>query len=222
MAVSQAARRSADVSRAAECAAAVDAWHPKRGLPWAKIGLHAVLIFCAVVVLFPLLWVVLAVAEVAAGRLPALDLAARTSSSHSCPTTSGCWQERGVVRTNFINSVMVTVGTVICATVAAVLAGYALVHLKTPARKVILAAAGGVALLPDPRDRLDRHLPHPASTRPDQRDVVADPAVHGPKRGDLDLHHARHFRDGAEGDRGLGAGRRRQFLPGAGRHHACR
>jgi ABC-type glycerol-3-phosphate transport system permease component len=39
----------------------------------------------------------------------------------------------------FTNSVEVTLGTIACATVTSVLAGYALVHLQTPAKRVITA-----------------------------------------------------------------------------------
>jgi ABC-type glycerol-3-phosphate transport system permease component len=41
--------------------------------------------------------------------------------------------------TNFLNSVAVTAGTVILTTIAAVLAGFALVHLRTPGKAVIVA-----------------------------------------------------------------------------------
>jgi ABC-type glycerol-3-phosphate transport system permease component len=116
----------------------IEAWHPKKRLPWSKIGLHAVLIFWCAVVIFPLLWVVL----LSLKSLP--DSYQRYIWPHNFmePLFSHykwVWTERGTVRTNFINSVLVTVGTIICATVASVFAGYALVHLKTPAKKVVIA-----------------------------------------------------------------------------------
>lgn len=131
-AISQPAARAATVS------SVIEAWHPKRGLPWSKISLHAVLIFWCVIVLFPLLWVVL----LSMKSLPDAYQRYIWPKDFIEPLYSHykwVWTERGTVRTNFINSVMVTVGTVVCATTASVLAGYALVHLKTPAKRVILA-----------------------------------------------------------------------------------
>ena len=130
--ISQPAVHAAAVSRA------VEAWHPKRGLPWSKICLHLVLIFWCAVVMFPLLWVVL----LSLKSLPDAYQRYIWPKDFIAPLYSHykwVWTERGTVRTNFINSVMVTVGTVFCATTASVLAGYALVHLKTPAKKIILA-----------------------------------------------------------------------------------
>jgi ABC-type glycerol-3-phosphate transport system permease component len=43
------------------------------------------------------------------------------------------------LRQNFTNSVIVTVSTMLITSIVAVLAGYALVHLRTPARGLILA-----------------------------------------------------------------------------------
>ena len=47
-------------------------------------------------------------------------------------------RRRDVIQ-NFKNSVMVTTGTVILSTITAILAGYALVHLRTPFRRIIVA-----------------------------------------------------------------------------------
>jgi ABC-type glycerol-3-phosphate transport system permease component len=127
------------VTQSADVAQAIDSWRPKQGLPWTKIGLHAVLIFWCTVVLFPLLWVVL----LSLKSLPDAYQRWIWPKDFIEPLFNHykwVWTERGTVRTNFANSVLVTVGTVICATVVSVLAGYALVHLKTPAKKVILAA----------------------------------------------------------------------------------
>jgi ABC-type glycerol-3-phosphate transport system permease component len=49
------------------------------------------------------------------------------------------WRHVPTLRRIFTNSVEVTLGTIACATVASVLAGYALVHLRTPAKRVATA-----------------------------------------------------------------------------------
>jgi ABC-type glycerol-3-phosphate transport system permease component len=49
------------------------------------------------------------------------------------------WQRRPEVRTNFWNSVLVALLTVVTTTITAVLAGYALVHLRTPFKRLITA-----------------------------------------------------------------------------------
>ena len=61
---------------------------------------------------------------------------------------------------NLFNSIYVTAATVLLTTVCAVLAGYALVHLRPRGGGIVIAVAAGLALLPDPR-RLD----HQRSTR---------------------------------------------------------
>ena len=118
---------------------AIEAWHPRRRIPWSRISLHAVLIMWCIVVMAPLLWVVL----LSLKSLPDAYQRYIWPNQFIEPLTTHyrwVWEERGTVRSNFVNSVLVTVGTVICATVVSVLAGYALVHLKTPAKRVILAA----------------------------------------------------------------------------------
>ena len=63
---------------------------------------------------------------------------------------------------NLCNSVYVTIGTMIVTTVCAVLAGYALVHLRMPGRRIVLIALRGLDVLPDPRHRADLDLANPA------------------------------------------------------------
>ena len=112
-------------------------WHPKRGIKWGTVARHAVLIFFCAFVLLPLFWVIL-------------------MSFKSVPDGVQRWiwpknfidpldthyrwvlEKRPDVRSNFRNSVVVTLGTVALATVTAVLAGYALSHLRTPGKNIIV------------------------------------------------------------------------------------
>lgn len=113
--------------------------HPKRGLPWGQIAQHAVLIAFSLSVLLPIAWVVL----LSLKSLP--DGAQRYLLPHNWADPlwkhyQWMWEKRPDVRTNFLNSVLVTTLTVFASTITAVLAGYALVHLTTPFRRVIVTA----------------------------------------------------------------------------------
>jgi len=116
----------------------IEVWHPKRGIRWGVIARHAVLIsFCALVLL-PLAWIVL----MSVKSIP--DGVHRYLWPHNFMKPllghyQWVWEKRPDVKQTFWNSVIVTLGTVFCSTVTAVLAGYALVHLRTPAKGLILA-----------------------------------------------------------------------------------
>lgn len=115
---------------------------PRKGLPLKAIGRHLFLIVMCLWVLLPLLWVLL------------LSFKTLQDGSHNW-----IWPKNGFIDpilknydfvlnnprkvgpiwTLFKNSVLVTTLTVIAATVTSVLAGYALVHLKTPGQRILTA-----------------------------------------------------------------------------------
>lgn len=113
---------------------AQEPWHPRRRPRWGTIIRHGVLMLFAFIVLFPIAWVLL----LSIKSLPdayqnelwpeVFDFGHYVYSLQKIPT----------LPRNFFNSVMVTTSTVILTTVCAVLAGYALVHLRTPGRTLIL------------------------------------------------------------------------------------
>jgi ABC-type glycerol-3-phosphate transport system permease component len=114
-----------------------EVWHPKRGIRWSVILRHAVLIsFCAFVLL-PLFWVVLmsfkSVPDGVQRYIWPNNFMKPLFEHYNWVLT-----RRSDVIQYFKNSVMVTVGTVALATVTSVLAGYALVHLRTPGQKFIV------------------------------------------------------------------------------------
>lgn len=128
---------SAPVARPASVAR-VDYDHPKRRVKWGPIVRHAVLLLFVVVVLAPLLWVVL----LSIKSFPDAVQRWIWPNQFYSPLLghySFSWDHVPTLRTNFLNSVIVTAGTIVCATIASVLAGYALVHLQTPAKRVVLA-----------------------------------------------------------------------------------
>src|SRR5215211_1563215 len=115
---------------------AADVWHPRRRISWGTIARHVFLIILCLWVLLPLAWVIL----LSVKSLP--DGTQRYIWPHQFvePIYSHYAfiidkSKDAVVA--FKNSLLVTGLTVIASTVTAVLAGYALVHLKTPFRGVV-------------------------------------------------------------------------------------
>ena len=115
---------------------------PNKGFAWKAAGRHFFLIVMCLWVLLPLAWVVL------------LSFKTLQDGSHNW-----IWPRNGFISpvlthydyvlnnprkvgpvwTLFRNSVMVTTLTVVAATVMSVLAGYALVHLRTPGARILTA-----------------------------------------------------------------------------------
>ena len=114
-----------------------DAWQPRKGIRWGLIARHAVLIFFCAIVILPLLWVFM----LSLKSLP--DGAQRYIWPRNF--IAPLWDhydwvidKRPQVVTNFKNSVLVTTLTVVASTLTAVFAGYALVHLRTPFKRIII------------------------------------------------------------------------------------
>src|SRR6476661_3720705 len=110
---------------------ATEAWHPKRRIKWGTIGRHVFLITLCLWVLLPLAWVVL----LSVKSLP--DGTQRFIwPQHFVDPIYAHYKfviEKATAAViSFKNSVLVTALTVIASTITAVLAGYALVHLRTP------------------------------------------------------------------------------------------
>ncbi len=115
---------------------------PKKGISLKAVGRHLFLIIMCLWVLLPLTWVLL------------LSLKTLQDGAHNW-----IWPQNGFISpilknydfvlnnprkvgpiwTLFKNSVLVTALTVVAATVTSVLAGYALVHLKTPGQRIVTA-----------------------------------------------------------------------------------
>lgn len=112
----------------------VDEWRPRRYPRWGTIARHVVLGTFVLIVLLPIVWVLL----LSVKSLPdayqnevwpkQFDFSHYTYSLRHIET----------LPRNFLNSVLVTTGSVVITTVCAVLAGYALVHLRMPGRAVVL------------------------------------------------------------------------------------
>jgi ABC-type glycerol-3-phosphate transport system permease component len=114
-----------------------DVWHPRRRISWGTIARHVFLIILCLWVLLPLAWVIL----LSVKSLP--DGTQRYIWPHQFVEPIYAHYAFVIDKSKdavvaFKNSVLVTGLTVIASTITAVLAGYALVHLKTPLRGVVI------------------------------------------------------------------------------------
>jgi ABC-type glycerol-3-phosphate transport system permease component len=116
----------------------------KRGLRLSTVLLHTTLIFFCLVVLLPLAWVLLlsvkSLPDAFSGRLwpDEFDFSHYGFVFRAIPT----------LVQNMMNSITVTLSTVVLTCICAVLAGYALVHLKLPGRFLIIMVLVGSLFFP--------------------------------------------------------------------------
>jgi len=99
------------------------------------VARHAVLIFVMLTILFPVVWVLLLSIKSLPDAYTNTIWPKRFNFSHYGYSL----RHIDTLPRNLLNSVMVTTGTVVLTTISAVLAGYALVHLRTPGRAIVLA-----------------------------------------------------------------------------------
>jgi ABC-type glycerol-3-phosphate transport system permease component len=107
----------------------------RRRIRWGPIVTHGVLLTACAVILFPLVWVVL----LSVKSLP--DAYTNRIWPHHFDFGSyhRALTSIDTLPQNFENSIIVTVATMAITTTIAVLAGYALVHLPTPGKRLVLA-----------------------------------------------------------------------------------
>ncbi|MDP9363440.1 MAG: carbohydrate ABC transporter permease, partial [Chloroflexota bacterium] len=112
----------------------VEDWRPRRHPRWGTILRHVVLACFAAVILFPIVWVLL----LSVKSLPDAYQNEIWPRVFDFGHYAYSLQQIDTLPRNFLNSVLVTTGTVVVTTVCAVIAGYALVHLRTPGRALVL------------------------------------------------------------------------------------
>jgi multiple sugar transport system permease protein len=116
----------------------------KRRIHYRTILLHAVLIFFCLIILLPVAWVLL------------LSIKSIDDANHGAlwPKVFDFTHYDYVFThltsaiQNFANSIIVTLSTVIITSIIAVLAGYALVHLKLPGRVAVVTILVGTLFFP--------------------------------------------------------------------------
>jgi ABC-type glycerol-3-phosphate transport system permease component len=107
----------------------------RRKIRWGAIVTHGVLCSTCFVILFPLFWVLL----LSVKSLP--DAYTNHIWPHNFDFSSyhRALTAIDTLPQNFLNSIVVTLATMLITTTVAVLAGYALVHLPTPGKGIVLA-----------------------------------------------------------------------------------
>jgi ABC-type glycerol-3-phosphate transport system permease component len=113
----------------------IEEWRPRRFPRWSTIARHVVLAIFAIIILFPIAWVLL----LSVKSLPDAYQNEIWPKVFDFGHYSYSLQKIETLPQNFLNSVLVTTGTVVITTICAILAGYALVHLRTPGRAIVLA-----------------------------------------------------------------------------------
>jgi ABC-type glycerol-3-phosphate transport system permease component len=111
-------------------------WKRRRHPHWSTILRHVVLALFALIIVLPIAWVIL----LSLKSLP--DAQQRYIWPHVFEFPEHytyAWTKIPTLRQNYLNSILVTVGTVIAATISSVLGGYALVHLRTPGKRIVIA-----------------------------------------------------------------------------------
>ncbi|CAN5653113.1 carbohydrate ABC transporter permease [soil metagenome] len=120
--------------------ASADIWKPKKRFNWGFYLRHGVLITMCLWVLLPIAWVFLlsfkSLQDGAQRYIWPKNFIDPLYTHYEFVLTKP--RIVGPVWVNFQNSVYVTLMTVVAATVVSVLAGYALVHLRTPGQRIIL------------------------------------------------------------------------------------
>jgi ABC-type glycerol-3-phosphate transport system permease component len=108
-------------------------WTPRKHVPIGTIIRHIVLSIFVLIILFPLAWILLMSVKSLQDAYQNEIWPKHFDFTHY----SYAWHRIPTLRQNFTNSVLITLGTVVTTTVASVLAGYALVHLRTPGKALI-------------------------------------------------------------------------------------
>jgi ABC-type glycerol-3-phosphate transport system permease component len=133
-----------DVARSTVAEGVRAAPRPKRRLPWRTFLLHGTLIFFCLIVLLPLAWVLLLSVKTLPDAYTGTFWPTEFDFSHygyiftAVPTLIN----------NMGNSILVTAWTVIVTIICALLAGYALVHLKMRGKTIIVALLVGSLFFP--------------------------------------------------------------------------
>lgn len=131
-----------DSSRMREAAPTMH--HPRPRIQLGTILKHAIIIFFCMTIILPIAWVFLmsikSVPDAYTGKLwpENFDF---THYSYVFEHIPSFWQ-------NFTNSIIVTFATVVITTLCAILAGYALVHLRLPGAPLVISLLVGTLFFP--------------------------------------------------------------------------
>ncbi|MFT4039829.1 MAG: carbohydrate ABC transporter permease, partial [Thermomicrobiales bacterium] len=109
---------------------------PRRSrIKWGTVARHVVLVLFALVILLPIFWVIL----LSVKSLPDAYQNDIWPKTFDFTHYGFALTKIPTLPTNYLNSIVVTVGTVVVATVLAVMAGYVMVFLAVPGMRIVFA-----------------------------------------------------------------------------------
>ena len=109
-----------------------------------RILLHAIIIFFCLIVILPVAWVIL----MSIKSIPDAYTGDLFPKHYDFSHYSYVFQKMPNVLRNFANSIIVTFSTVVVTCICAILAGYALVHLRLPGKVLVLSLLVGSLFFP--------------------------------------------------------------------------
>ncbi len=116
----------------------------KRRIRWSGVLLHGTIIFFCLVILVPIAWVLLLSIKSLRDAYTGTLWPEHFDFTHYAYVFVHMPQ----ALRNFANSIIVTLSTVVITSIIAVLAGYALVHLRTPGRAVVFTVLVATLFFP--------------------------------------------------------------------------
>jgi multiple sugar transport system permease protein len=116
----------------------------RRKIKWQTVLQHAIIIFFCLVILIPIAWVLLLSVKSLRDAYTGTLWPEKFDFTHYAYV----FQKMPQVVRNFTNSIVVTLSTVAITTITAVFCGYALVHLRTPGKVLVLAVLVGTLFFP--------------------------------------------------------------------------
>ena len=116
----------------------------KRRIRWSGVLLHGTIIFFCLVILVPIAWVLLLSIKSLRDAYTGTLWPEKFDFTHYAYV----FQHMPQALRNFANSIIVTLSTVVITSIIAILAGYALVHLRTPGRAVVFTVLVATLFFP--------------------------------------------------------------------------
>ena len=118
--------------------------HPRRRVKPSTVLLHATIIFFCLIIVLPIAWVIL----MSIKSIPDTYTGQLWPKQFDFSHYGYVFDKMPNVLQNFANSIIVTFSTVAITCVIAILAGYALVHLRLPGRVLVLGLLVGTLFFP--------------------------------------------------------------------------
>jgi ABC-type glycerol-3-phosphate transport system permease component len=121
--------------------------YPRRRIKLSTVLLHATIIFFCLIIVLPIAWVIL----MSIKSIPDAYTGDLWPKTFDFSHYGYVFAKMPNVLQNFANSIIVTFSTVVITCIIAILAGYALVHVRLPGRWLVLSLLVGTLFFPSIR-----------------------------------------------------------------------